>query len=205
MQHRFLALGATDLVSFGTLHALGSGMNTLRLFRYTGFVIAVLFAPAMVCGALAQSQGSPAALVTSAIRDVQSPEPAVPKPESTERNPHRAFMLARVNPFSVLAGGVYTASFLDMAETQSYRPHFHELDPFVRPLLNLPAPLYYASGTMFATSVNWLGLKMERSPRWRKIWWFPQAISIAGKLSGFAYTRSNSIVSQNSSRRGKTR
>lgn len=69
----------------------------------------------------------------------------------------------------------------------------------------LPKPLYYASGAAFATSVNWLGLKMERSPRWHKICWLPQAISIAGNLGGFAYTRSNSIVTQNSSTRAKTR
>jgi hypothetical protein len=108
-------------------------------------------------------------------------------------------------PFSVLAAGVYTASWLDMTETQSFMPHFHEADPFVRPLLNLPKPLYYASGTLLATSVNWLGLKMERSPRWHKIWWLPQAISIAGNLGGFAYTRSNSIVTQTSSTRARTR
>jgi hypothetical protein len=108
---------------------------------------------------------------------------------------------ARINPFSVLTAGVYAASWLDMTETQSLMPHFKEDDPLARPLLLLPKPLYYASGTLFATDVNWLGLRMERSPRWHKIWWLPQALSIAGGLSGYAYTRSNSSKTTISSTR----
>jgi len=168
-------------------------------------MLGLLVALGMVPGALAQSQGIPASLIAGVIHDMENRGPVAPAAELPERNPRKAFVLARVNPFSVLAAGVYTASWLDMTETQSFMPHFHEADPFVRPLLNLPKPLYYASGTLFATSVNWLGLKMERSPRWHKIWWLPQAISIAGNLGGFAYTRSNSIVAQNSSKRAKTR
>jgi hypothetical protein len=198
-------LGAKDPIGFGTLHALAPGMITSRQVRYIGFVVALVLAPGMVPGLRAQSQGIPASLITSAIHDMENRAPVAPAAELPERNPRKAFVLARVNPFSVLAAGVYTASWLDMTETQSFMPHFHEADPFVRPLLSLPKPLYYASGTAFATSLNWLGLKMERSPRWHKICWLPQAISIAGNLGGFAYTRSNSIVTQTSSTRTKTR
>lgn len=38
-------------------------------------------------------------------------------------------------------------------------------DPLAKPLLLLPKQLYYASGTLFATGVNWLGPRMERSAR----------------------------------------
>lgn len=95
--------------------------------------------------------------------------------------------------FFVLSAGVYTAAGLDMEQTVALRPHFREYDPLARPLVGLPAPAYYAAGALFATGVNWLGWKMARSPRWHKIWWVPQATSIAGNLAGYSYTRAHEL------------
>jgi hypothetical protein len=93
--------------------------------------------------------------------------------------------------FFVMSAGVYAAAGLDMEETASFRHHFREYDPLAKPLVGLPAPAYYAAGALFATGVNWLGWKMARSPRWHKIWWVPQASSIAGNLAGYSYTRAH--------------
>jgi hypothetical protein len=93
--------------------------------------------------------------------------------------------------FWVLTAGVYTAAGLDMQRSESMLPNFDERDPIVRPFLRLPAPAYYASAALFATGVNFLGWKMARSERWRKIWWVPQVCSTVGNLAGYGYTRAH--------------
>jgi hypothetical protein len=178
-------------IPFGTHHALALGMTTLRNLQYRYFVAILLLASAGAPTARAQAQAMPVGLIDATIHDLQNPSVAG-RGDLPPWNPRKPFLRARINPFSILTGGVYAASWLDMTETQSFMPHFKEADPLAKPLLLLPKPLYYASGTLIATGVNWLGLRMERSPRWHKIWWLPQALSIAGNLSGYAYTRSNS-------------
>lgn len=93
---------------------------------------------------------------------------------------------------------VYTAAALDMHATeqnrqlyQKYPGYFYgdyEADPFARPFVRLPAPAYYACGIAMATGVNWLGFRMSRSPRFHKIWWLPQALSVAGNTRGYMTT-----------------
>jgi hypothetical protein len=92
--------------------------------------------------------------------------------------------------FVLVSAAVYAAALLDMHETVSKRPLFHEYNPLAKPFARLPTPAYYASGVALATGVNFLGWKMARSKRWHQIWWVPQAATIAGNLEGFAYTRS---------------
>jgi hypothetical protein len=179
-------------------------MITSYFFRCLGFMAALLLGLGSASITSAQTQALPVGLIQNTIQGLQNRGTA-DRGELPRWNPRKPFLGARVNLFSGLAVGVYTAAGRDMANTQSLMPHFHEADPLARPLLRLPPPLYYASGTLFATSVNWLGLKMQRSSRWHKICWLPQAISIAGNLSGFAYTRSNSIATQSSSTRAKNR
>jgi hypothetical protein len=91
----------------------------------------------------------------------------------------------------VLGTAVYTAALLDMAETSSRLPNFHEYDPLARPLLKLPAPLYYTAGMSWATGINLVGWKMARAPRMRRFWWTAQAAAIMGHLTGFGYTRTH--------------
>jgi hypothetical protein len=93
--------------------------------------------------------------------------------------------------FFVLGTAVYTAALLDMAETSSRLPNFHEYDPLARPLLKLPPPLYYTAGMSWATGINLVGWKMARAPRMRRFWWTAQAAAIMGHLTGFGYTRTH--------------
>lgn len=98
---------------------------------------------------------------------------------------------------------VYTAAILDMHVTQetlqsnyqwkkqnpqqsAFDVYWFERDPLARPLLKLPAPAYYACGVALATGVNWAALRMSRSKRFRKVWWIPQAISVAGNAKGYS-------------------
>jgi hypothetical protein len=164
-------------------------MTTLRNLQYLYFTAILL--PASGRAPIAHAQAEAIPLIDATIHDLQNPSSAE-RAALPPWNPRKPCLRPRVNPFSVLTVGVYAASWLDMTETQSFRPHFKEADPLAKPLLLLPKPLYYASGTLSATGVNWLGLRMERSPRWHKIGWLPQALCIAGNLSGHAYTRSNS-------------
>jgi hypothetical protein len=95
----------------------------------------------------------------------------------------------------------YTASALDMHATEGpaelgrqrhrqdpgYTPSYsYENNPLARPLLKLPAPAYYACGAAFTTSINWLSFRMSRSQRFRKVWWVPQALSVAGNAWGYS-------------------
>jgi hypothetical protein len=96
---------------------------------------------------------------------------------------------------------VYTAAALDMHATEevvqrgiALRKRYpwlpaddysFEANPLARPLLKLPAPAYYACGAALATGVNWVGLRMSRSKRFRRVWWLPQALSVAGNTRGY--------------------
>lgn len=71
--------------------------------------------------------------------------------------------------FFAMTAKVYAAAGLDLEETASLRPHFHEVDPLAKPFVGLPTPAYYVGGALFATGENWLGWKMARSLRWHKI------------------------------------
>ena len=93
--------------------------------------------------------------------------------------------------FFLLSLGVYTAAAMDMQESASLRPHFHEDDPLAKPFAKLPLPAYYATGIVFATGVNWLGWRLARSERWHRVWWLPQVCSIAGNVAGYAHTKTH--------------
>jgi hypothetical protein len=94
-----------------------------------------------------------------------------------------------------LSALTYTAAALDMHATadavqlKKKYPAFYlgnpEADPIARPFVKLPAPAYYACGFALATGVNWLGYRMSRSRRWRKVWWLPQSFSMSA--NGYGY------------------
>jgi len=94
-----------------------------------------------------------------------------------------------------LSAATYTAAALDMHATanavqlKKKYPALYwgnpEADPLARPFVNLPRPAYYASGFALATGINWLGYKMSRSRKWRKVWWLPQSISISANSYGY--------------------
>jgi len=94
--------------------------------------------------------------------------------------------------FIVLSAGVYAMAMLDQ-ETTVTSPGWREreLDPLVKPFARVPTPVFIAGGEALATGANWLGWEMRRSRRWRKVWWLPQACSVAGNLYGYEVTRSH--------------
>ena len=116
---------------------------------------------------------------TQFLRGLLSPGP------DRLREPNRDFRNRR--PFLLLSAGVYGLAVLDMHETISVGGYEH--DPLTRPFVKLKAPAYYAGGIALATGVNWMAAKMERSRRWRRIWWLPQACSMAGNLWGYTSTK----------------
>lgn len=164
-------------------------MKTSRFVFDCALLGSAILTTGMFGVARAQTEGIPVVLVQHAIHD---PLTSSPDAETLPRlEPRKPIMRPRISPYFILSAGVYTAGWLDMTETQSSMPNFKEDDPLARPFLLLPKPLYYASGTMLGTGVNWLGLKMQRSERWHKIWWLPQAVSIAANLSAYGYTRTS--------------
>jgi hypothetical protein len=98
-------------------------------------------------------------------------------------------------PWLSLSAATYTAAAFDMhatakaVELGKKYPAFYlgypEADPIARPLVRLPRPAYYACGFALATGVNWLGYRMSRSHKWRKVWWLPQSISISANSYGY--------------------
>jgi hypothetical protein len=189
---------------FGTRHALTPDMKTSRFVFGSGLLSAAILMTGMFGVAGAQTEGIPIALVQHAIHDPQISSSADAE-ASPRLKPRKAIIRARISPYFILSAGIYAAAWLDMTETQSSMPNFKEEDALVRPFLLLPKPLYYASGTMLGTGVNWLGLKMQRSERWHKIWWLPQAVSIAANLSGYGYTRTSGAGSPTIEIRRKAR
>jgi len=133
-------------------------------------------------------------------------EPDVPARESPKAaatinsngRRHKFTMTTKLWVASSLA--VYAAAALDMHATEEAvqrvnalhkrYPFFpedysFESNPLARPLLKLPAPAYYACGVALTTGVNWVGLRMSRSKRFRRVWWLPQTLSVAGNTHGY--------------------
>ena len=133
-------------------------MKSSRFVFGSGLLSAAILMTGMFGVAGAQTEGIPIALVQHAIHDPQISSSADAE-ASPRLEPRKAIIRARISPYFILSAGVYTAAWLDMTETQSSMPNFKEEDALVRPFLLLPKPLYYASGTMLGTGVNWLGLK----------------------------------------------
>ncbi|HUL35414.1 MAG TPA: hypothetical protein VL128_16125 [Candidatus Eisenbacteria bacterium] len=111
---------------------------------------------------------------------------------------HRFTMTTNLWIASSLA--VYTAAALDMNATEETvrrvnalhkrvpwfpENYSFESNPLARPLLKLPAPAYYACGIALATGINYVGLRMSHSKRFRRVWWLPQALSVAGNTHGY--------------------
>jgi hypothetical protein len=138
----------------------------------------------------AHAQIVPVSLTKTTVADSRIPSGTVSAP-LRRSEVRRAVKTAPPKSFWVLTAGVYTAAGLDMQRSESMSPDFDERDPIVRPFLRLPAPTYYASATLFANGINFLGWKMARSERWHKIWWVPQVTSIAGNMAGYGYTRAH--------------
>jgi len=177
-------------------------MKTQRYGLRVGLMVVAIFVTGIFSVARAQTEGIPVALLQHAIHD-QHISSSVNADAPSRWEPRKPFIRARLSPYLFLSSGVYAAVWMDMTETQSAMPNFREADPLARPFLLLPKPLYYVSGTMMGTGVNWLGLKMQRSERWHRIWWLPQVISIAGNLSGYGYTRTSGAGSPRPGVRGK--
>jgi hypothetical protein len=161
----------------------------------------VLLIGASASGARAQTEGIPVVLLRAEILAYRASF-GVSSTQDRVWNPRKAWIGSRVNSFTLLSAGVYTASIVDMAKTQSSLPNFQERDPLARPLLLLPRPLYFASGFMLATGVNYLGLRLRESPRFHKVWWLPQIISMAANFGGYAYTETNTRSTSEASHRG---
>ena len=110
-----------------------------------------------------------------------------PSPKLTGKRPlPKAFLLT--------SAGVYSAALLDMHNTLSDMNYgkshpgigCHEVDPFARPFVSLPAPAYYATGLALATGVNWISWKMARSEKFRHVWFLPQLAAMAANGGGYA-------------------
>jgi hypothetical protein len=119
-------------------------------------------------------------------------------PTNSDGKPRKFTTTTKLWVASSLA--VYTAAALDMRATEETVQRINRLhkqypgfpedysfesNPFARPLLKLPAPAYYACGVALATGVNWVGLRMSRSKRFRRAWWLPQTLSVAGNTHGY--------------------
>jgi hypothetical protein len=143
-------------------------MKITRVGRPAGIAVVAMFMFLAALLAVARAQIVPVSLTKTAAADSKVPSGVVlaPLPHSELR---RAVKPALPKSFWVLTAGVYTAVGLDMQRSESMLPDFDERDPIVRPFLRLPAPAYYASAALFATGINFLGWKMARSERWRKI------------------------------------
>jgi hypothetical protein len=167
-----------------------------------GFVfLFVSFCPVEAQTEYSSRNGIPDNPVPKALDEPKLVAPESPKASLTTNSngrPHKFSTTTKLWMASSLA--VYTAAALDMHATEETvqrvnalhkrYPFFpedysFESNPLARPLLKLPAPAYYACGVALATGVNLVALRMSRSKRFRKVWWLPQALSVAGNTNGY--------------------
>jgi hypothetical protein len=180
-------------------------MKAHLLFRSCIVAAWIVATCAVASTAHAQTEGIPVAILNAEIRAYKASFGTSKTTQDREWHPRAAFLRPRINSFAILSAGVYTANAMDMVKTQSSLPNFQERDPLARPLLLLPRPLYYGSGVLMATGVNYLALRLRESPRFHKIWWLPQVVSIGTNLGGFAYTENNTRSTPSGARRGTRR
>lgn len=101
-----------------------------------------------------------------------------PKVAAEQRAPFKRALLGAAHA---------SAAFADTAYTQAhiYAPGAYERDPFARPIVRHAGLAYgVAAGEM--AGLWWLSGRMERSERWHRVWWVPQAVAIglhAGALA----------------------
>lgn len=98
--------------------------------------------------------------------------------------------------YLVLAAATYAAQTADVVTTvRSLDRGATEQDPIARPFAGLPHPAFYAASESWATGVNWLALRLERSPQaWkRRVWWLPQAIQVGSNAAGIAFTETHEV------------
>lgn len=80
----------------------------------------------------------------------------------------------------------------DLRGTAALRegPHFRELDPLARPIVQAGPAAMAAAGYGEAAGLAWLAQRLRRSDRtWlRRTWWVPQAAGIAGHMWGLVVT-----------------
>jgi len=124
---------------------------------------------------------------------VDPPKPAAPKEPARRFSPTTKLWIASsLAAYAVAALDMHTTQDTARRVQQVHRqyPAFpldysFEANPTARPFLKLPAPAYYACGAAFVTGINWLSLRMSRSRRFRRVWWLPQALSMAGNSYGY--------------------
>lgn len=179
-------------------------MKAHWLFRSCIVAAWIVVTCAVASTAHAQTEGIPVAILNAEIRAYKASF-GVSSTQDREWHPRAALIRPRVNSFTILSAAVYSANAMDMVKTQSSLPNFQERDPLARPLLLLPRPLYYGSGVLMATGVNYLALRLRGSPRFHKVWWLPQVVSIGANLGGFAYTEDNTRSTPSAARRGTRR
>ena len=77
------------------------------------------------------------------------------------------------------------AAAADVASTIDVLNHGgYEADPLAKPLAGLPKPAYAATSAAIVGGVSYLGLKMQESRRFHKVWWVPQVLQIAINSTG---------------------
>src|SRR5271166_6530295 len=141
-----------------------------------GFVCVILWAVITCAGATAQNLPG---------------DPPPVKKVTTSRTPKRFWVSLSVAAYTVAALDMHATSHMYEMSKKYPRVYqdFTEHDPLARPFVTLPRPAYYACGFALTTGVNWLGYRMSRSPKWRKVWWLPQSISISANSNGYKYSR----------------
>jgi hypothetical protein len=179
-------------------------MRTIWIFRICILAAWIVVIGAAASAGRAQTEGIPVAILNAEIRAYKASF-GLSSSQDREWHPRAALIRPRISSFTILAAGVYTANAMDMVKTQSSLPNFQEHDPLARPLLLLPRPLYYVSGVLMATGVNYFALRLRESPRFHKVWWLPQIISIGANLGGFVYTEENTYSLSKAARKGRGR
>lgn len=87
---------------------------------------------------------------------------------------------------TALSTTLLATATLDTWSTQRVlrRGGYHEGNLLTRPFTNSLA-VHWTATYVGAISVNWLALRMKRSPRWyRRIWWIPQVAIISANIWG---------------------
>src|SRR5277367_1591052 len=98
-------------------------MKTNWMFRICSLAAGIALFGATASLSRAQTEGIPVALVGDAIHNYRmSLTPASQK--DREWRPRKAWIGSRVNSFTILSAGVYTANFMDMVKTESSLPNF---------------------------------------------------------------------------------
>jgi hypothetical protein len=110
------------------------------------------------------------------------------------QNPELPVKPSPSKAWRALAAFNFTATMMDVGATindkNNWGEYFYERNPMAQPIVHLPNAAFATVFAVDSVGVSMIGLKLQRSERFHRIWWLPQLLDAGSHLWGFEVSTS---------------